>query len=202
MPRASLLRHTLERPLFRELLQAFESLDLPVQVYRDRTILVTRENAGTGTDMKLSGFNREIVADMADNLPFDPTKVVVPGDPAYLLSALQSIRNTFGNRVNAFISKPYFLEVLPVQADKGIALAFVARSLGIPAEAVMAMGDAANDLGMIRFAGWGVAMANGTEEVRRAARVVSNATHENDGVAEIIEEYLLQDPGLPDSSSV
>jgi len=54
------------------------------------------------------------------------------------------------------------------------------------------MGDAANDLGMIRFAGWGVAMANGIEDVRRAARVVSSATHAEDGVAEILERYVLQ----------
>jgi Cof subfamily protein (haloacid dehalogenase superfamily) len=192
LPRALLVQHTIDRSLLNQLLQAFEVLDLPVQVYRDRTILVTKESAHTGTDMKLSGFSRELVPDLARHLDFDPTKLVIPGDPEVLPAALEVIRRTFGDRVNAFISKPYFLEVLPVQADKGTALGYVAHSLGIDAAAVMAMGDAANDLGMIRFAGWGVAMANGTEEVRQAARIVSVATHEADGVAEIVERYVLK----------
>jgi hypothetical protein len=118
--------------------------------------------------------------------------MVIPGDPEVLPMALEVIRSAFGDRVNAFISKPYFLEVLPVQADKGSALGYVASTLGIPAEDVMAMGDAGNDLGMIRFAGWGVAMANGTAEVKQAARVVSLANHDDDGVAEVIERYLLR----------
>jgi Cof subfamily protein (haloacid dehalogenase superfamily) len=190
LPRALLLQHTLDQTLFRKLLEAFEVLDLPVQVYRDRTILVTRENAITGSDMKLSGFNREIVPNLAD-IGFLPTKLVIPGDPELLPTALSVIRTTFGGQVNAFISKPYFLEVLPAQADKGTSLAYVARSLGIPAEAVMAVGDAANDLGMIRYAGWGVAMSNGIDEVRRAARIVSQRSHDDDGVAEIVEAYVL-----------
>jgi len=197
LPRAELLRHALERPLFLELLEAFDGLDLPVQVYRDNTILVTRDNPVTGVDRQLSGFTSRVVPDMARDLGFEPNKLVIPGDPDVLPLALQVIRSTFGDRVNAFISKPYFLEVLPVEADKGTALAYVARTLGIPAADVMAMGDAANDLGMIRFAGWGVAMANGTDEVRAAARIVSDATHADDGVAEIIERWVLGGPGLP-----
>jgi len=202
LPRAMLLRHPLERDLFLQLLEAFEVLDLPVQVYRDRTILVTKDNDMTGLDMKLSGFARQVVPDLARSLDFEPNKLVIPGDPEVLPLALKVIRAAFGERVNAFISKPYFLEVLAVQADKGTALSYVAQTLGIPPDDVMAMGDAANDLGMIRFAGWGVAMANGTEEVRCAARIVSEATHADDAVAEIIDRYLLSDRDLPDTSRV
>ncbi len=191
-PRKLLVQHTLSRPLFQSLLQTFEGLGLPVQVYQDRTILVTKENPITGTDMKLSGFSRTLMPDMAEALPFDPTKLVIPGDPAFLLTALSAIRQAYGAQVNTFISKPYFLEVLPTQADKGTALHYVADSLGIPRDNVMAMGDAANDLGMIRYAGWGVAMANGTEELKQAARLITQFSHENDGVAEIVERYILK----------
>lgn len=191
LPRALLMQHGLDRFLFRQLLEAFEVLDLPVQVYEDHTILVTRDNAITGTDQKLSGFGRRIVPNMAEEVDFEPTKLVIPGDPEVLPTALDVIRKAFGDRVNAFISKPYFLEVLPATADKGHALKYVAESLGLTPDQVMAMGDAGNDLGMIQYAGWGVAMANGTDEVRRAARLVSEASHDHDGVAEIVERYVL-----------
>ena len=192
LPQAVLLQHSLDRHLLRQLLEAFEVLDLPVQVYRDRSILVTRETNIQGSDVKLSGFTKEVVPNLADHLDFDPTKLVIPGDPEVLPTALSVIRSAFGDRVNAFISKPYLLEVLPHQADKGSALRYVAQSLGIPRDEVMAMGDAANDLGMITYAGWGVAMANGVEEVRRAARIVSRYTHEEDGVCDVIQRYVLK----------
>lgn len=192
LPRALLLQHTVEPTLFRQLLKAFEVLDLPVQIYQDKTILVTKENSFTPRDMKLSGFTRKIVPDMADSIAFHPTKLVIPGDPEVLPTALAVIRTTFGDRVNAFISKPYFLEVLPVQADKGTALRYVAQTLGIPSEKVMAMGDAENDLGMIQYAGWGVAMNNATNQLKASARIVSQFSHEDDGVAEIVEAYILK----------
>ncbi len=192
LPRAVLVQHTLEPGLFRQLLRAFEVLDLPVQVYRDKTILVTKENAFTPRDMKLSGFTRTVVPDMASSLGFQPSKLVIPGDPEVLPTALAVIRTTFGDQVNAFISKPYFLEVLPVQADKGTALKYVAQNLNIPVDKVMAMGDAENDLGMIRYAGWGVAMHNATDQLKEAARIVSQFSHEDDGVAEIVEAYILK----------
>jgi Cof subfamily protein (haloacid dehalogenase superfamily) len=195
LPRALLVQHTLDRRLLGQLLDAFEVLDLPAQVYRDKTILVTKDSVHTGSDVKLSGFQRLVVPDLAQTIDFDPTKLVVPGDPEVLPAALELIQRTFGDRVNAFISKPYFLEVLPPQADKGTALGYVARSLGIDASEVMAMGDAANDLGMLRYAGWGISPANGIDAVRQAARVVCDATHEDDAVAEAVERYVLAKKG-------
>ncbi len=186
-----LVSHTLERPLLDELFEAFEDLNLPVQVYQDKTILVTFENDVTLVDVKLSGYERQVVPDLKTALPFSPAKLVIPGDPEYLKTALQRIRKQFGTRVNSFISKPYFLEVLPLAADKGTALAYVAQQAGLNPEHIMAIGDAANDLGMIRFAGWGVAMANAIPEVKAAARLISDSDHEDDGVAEILERYVL-----------
>ena len=54
---------------------------------------------------------------------------------------------------------------------------------------VMAFGDSENDLGMIRLAGIGVAMANGMEEVRQAADLLAES-NEEDGVAKIIEQLI------------
>ena len=54
---------------------------------------------------------------------------------------------------------------------------------------VMAFGDSENDLGMIRLAGIGVAMANGMEEVKQAADLLAES-NEEDGVAKIIEQLI------------
>ena len=44
---------------------------------------------------------------------------------------------------------------------------------------------------MIEFAGLGVAMGNGEEIVKNKADIITD-TNENDGVAQIIEKYVLK----------
>jgi hydroxymethylpyrimidine pyrophosphatase-like HAD family hydrolase len=127
---------------------------------------------------------------METTLDFLPSKLVIPGDIVRLPGVLAQVRTRFGSRVNAFISKPIFLEVLPPHADKGEALKWVANSLGIPATDILAIGDAANDLGMLRYAGHSVAMANAIAELKAVAKSVTAADHDHDGVAEVIESVL------------
>ena len=54
----------------------------------------------------------------------------------------------------------------------------------------MAIGDNHNDIGMIRFAGLGVAMGNAHDEVKAQADYVTLSNAE-DGVARVIEELIL-----------
>ena len=49
---------------------------------------------------------------------------------------------------------------LPPMANEGAALVLVLEKLGLPASAMMALGDGLNDLGMLRLAGTSVAMQN------------------------------------------
>jgi hydroxymethylpyrimidine pyrophosphatase-like HAD family hydrolase len=109
-----------------------------------------------------------------------------------LLVPLETIlRNYLGEDVTLFTSKPYFLEMLPARTDKGTALAKVAAFLGIKQEETLAIGDSMNDEGMIRWAGLGIAMVNGDERIKDIADHVSEKTNDDDGVAEVIEQFIL-----------
>ena len=55
----------------------------------------------------------------------------------------------------------------------------------------MACGDGLNDLAMLRAVGFGVAMANGNEEVKKYADYVTGSNDE-DGVAKAIEKFVLR----------
>lgn len=82
------------------------------------------------------------------------------------------------------------MEVIPADADKGSGLQLLAERLGIRREEVMAVGDQLNDLPMLRYAGFGVAVANATEMVRNAADAVTDS-NDRDGVGKAIEKYCL-----------
>ena len=86
------------------------------------------------------------------------------------------------------------LELSPAGANKGSGLAALAELLGIPCAATIAVGDAENDLSMLRAAGLGVAMGNATAEARAAADVVV-ADNDHDGCAEAIRRFLLGGEG-------
>jgi hydroxymethylpyrimidine pyrophosphatase-like HAD family hydrolase len=119
-----------------------------------------------------------------------------------LLRPLETILKTYiGDRVTIFTSKPYFLEILPPACGKGEALAFVTNRLGIGRESVMAVGDSMNDESMIRWAGWGVAMRNGDDRIKAMASFVTARTNEEDGVAELVERYILGDEALPNATA-
>ena len=77
------------------------------------------------------------------------------------------------------------LECSAKGVDKGTGLAALCRYLGIDPERSIAVGDAPNDLPMIRTAGLGVAMGNAKPEVLEAADVVV-ADNDHDGCAEAI----------------
>lgn len=82
------------------------------------------------------------------------------------------------------------LEINAPGVDKGQGLLRLGEILGIRREEIMACGDGNNDLAMLRTVGFGVAMANGAEEVKAAADYIT-LSNEEDGVAKAIERFVL-----------
>lgn len=82
------------------------------------------------------------------------------------------------------------IEVMARGASKGSSIEYLCNELGINRHQVMAIGDNENDLSMIRFAGFGVAMDNGEDIVKKASKYIT-ASNEEDGVAKVIEKFVL-----------
>ena len=85
---------------------------------------------------------------------------------------------------------PNNYEISPLNVTKGMGLEALCRRIGIPITQAIAVGDEGNDLAMIETAGLGVAMGNASQAVKDAADEIT-ADCDHDGVAEVIEKYLL-----------
>jgi Cof subfamily protein (haloacid dehalogenase superfamily) len=96
----------------------------------------------------------------------------------------------FGDRLAVTRSHERFGELMAPGVSKGGALAALAVRLGVPREAVLAIGDQENDLSMLTWAGLGLAMGNAVPAVRAAAAVVLPPVGEA-GVAWALREYVL-----------
>ena len=83
-------------------------------------------------------------------------------------------------------SEKRLYEILPKGIHKGMALMHLCEHLGIPMSRTIAIGDYNNDIGMIRAAGVGVAVANALPEVKAVADFISTSNEEN-AIARVIE---------------
>lgn len=116
------------------------------------------------------------------------------GTHAEMLGLERALDEAFAGRLSLHtIRSPryrdWMCEIAPAGVTKWSGVLAVARGLGIPADAICAVGDDVNDLPMIRGAGLGIAMGNATPDVLAAAdRVV--ATHDDGGIGDVADLIL------------
>ncbi|KQZ29157.1 hypothetical protein ASD50_18385 [Mesorhizobium sp. Root552] len=83
--------------------------------------------------------------------------------------ALDSLVANFAGDFNFVRSDKHLVEITSSGVSKQVAVAALTKRLGVDRENVAAIGDSENDLDLIRWAGFGIAMGNGSESVKRAA---------------------------------
>ena len=129
------------------------------------------------------------VGDLLGWIERPPTKLVVVDDPARLDVLRARLDEQLGDRLFIAKSLPYFLELASPSISKGTGLAFVAEHLGFTAEHTVAFGDGENDLELLDWAGFGVAVENANELLKtRADWICPSAAEE--GVAQVLEALL------------
>ena len=101
------------------------------------------------------------VGDLVAWLDQPVTKLVVSGEPERMDALRDALVPRFGER--AFIAKslPHYLEVAAPGVHKGVGCAFAAATLGLDPACCVAIGDGENDLEMLEWAGFGIAVDGG-----------------------------------------
>ena len=130
-------------------------------------------------------------------LDHDPLHVAFSGGCAAMERLSEVLKEKLGGGVRLLLTlypKMDFalLDVLHPEASKGAGLSAVAAEQGLTREEVMAVGDNFNDLEMLEWAGTGVLMGNADPGLHATGRFYATATNDDDGVADAIERYVLQ----------
>ena len=129
------------------------------------------------------------VGPLLDWLERPPTKLVAIGDPEALDGLEGRLKARFDGRLYISKSLPHFLEFAAPEVTKAAGIEFVARTLGFARERTVAFGDGENDIELVEWVGYGVAVANAHDRVLAAADLVC-PSEEDEGVAQVIEAYL------------
>lgn len=117
-------------------------------------------------------------------------KVLLVEEESKLDKAYSKLPKEVFEKYTVVRSSPFFLEFLNKSTNKGTGVKKLAEKLNINPKEIICIGDAENDIHMIKYAGLGVAMGNAFDKVKDSADFVTE-TNENHGVAKIIEDFIL-----------
>lgn len=120
----------------------------------------------------------------------DIVKVMMIDEPERLDAGMKKLPKDAFEKYSTAKSTPFFLEFFNKNANKAVGVELLAKHLGIKRDEIITMGDAMNDLPMIEYAGLGVAMGNACEEIKNASKYITDS-NDNDGVAKVIEKFIL-----------
>jgi Cof subfamily protein (haloacid dehalogenase superfamily) len=185
---------SLERVAARRVIQYAELEGFTVIAYSGNRLVTKRLNESA---RKIAEFGEPIpegigsLVNHVDNLPMH--KLIILDDDKRRLRALRwQLDQQIGDQVSFTESGAMTsLEVLPKGASKGNGVKALMRQMNILPEKVMAIGDADNDIEMLKWAGFAVAVENATEALKAVASEIVKS-NDNDGVADALEKFVLK----------
>jgi hydroxymethylpyrimidine pyrophosphatase-like HAD family hydrolase len=99
------------------------------------------------------------------------------------------LKRRFDGRLYISKSLPHFLELASPQVTKAAGLAFLAEHLGFARERTVGFGDGENDVELLEWCGYAVAVERSHPRVLAVADLVCPGPAD-EGVAQVIEAYL------------
>ena len=186
------LRHVpIPLELARETIAAVNEEGFALNCYVDDELYVAEVTPEARRYADFQHLELHAVGDLLEWLDQPPTKLVVIEDPAVLDDLKQRMLARFDGRLYISKSLPYFLEFASPDVTKAAGLDFLSEHVGFSRERTVAFGDGENDVELIDWAGYGVAVANAHDRVKEVADFVCPSVDE-EGVAQVLEAFLAQ----------
>ncbi|MFV0381616.1 MAG: Cof-type HAD-IIB family hydrolase [Breznakia sp.] len=173
--------------------------DLCVQVFTPEKIYVYKIDENERK--RIQGFGDNIVfKDDLDTLCFKGKTIMKvlferPNSLTYLRSLEAELQPLTNHHITISFSSDRYLELNALGVHKGTGLLALAKHLQIDISQTIGVGDNYNDLGLIKDAGLGIAVQNAIDPIKNIADVTTKATHNENAIAEVIDDYILNTKG-------
>jgi Cof subfamily protein (haloacid dehalogenase superfamily) len=186
-PKDIRIDHRISDAAAREILKIAFSHNVEPNVLTPESWRVRKMTTEILQESKIVNLEPSVVTDLlADGE--EPSKIMLISslDEAAVLRRMQESVRSFGT---ATFSKTTYLEVLPDGVNKAKALTLLTEMLGFELSRVAAIGDAPNDLEMLKEVGLAIAMGNASNEIKAIAKWVVG-TNDDAGVAQAAQRLL------------
>jgi len=189
--RKILVNKYLDFALAKDVFNSGAGLDVAMVVWTGRRLWASREDEATRLYNGKAGKEMRIISYFDELEEEGISKVLWIDTPERIRRHHHSMKERYYGRLNCYPSQPMFLEFVSLDTDKAIAMEEIGRIYGIDRSEMIAVGDGYNDVSMLEYAGLGVAMDNAPDDVKAVCGYVTLSNNE-DGVAAVIEKYILQ----------
>ena len=162
-----------------------------------RNFIIRNENSSGEIKFKVV---KDIINYIETNKPDVFSAVITTEDSSLesfqqLLTINNNIDNAYINKRGKYrdriINKDYeYINVSPTHINKNEALNFLGEYLNIDKKDMMAIGDNVNDLEMVRDSGFGVAVSEAYDELKKVAKYVTKASVTDGAFAAAIYKYI------------
>ena len=129
--------------------------------------------------------------DLRNFLKSSPTSMLIHTDEQHVQTIRDHLSAVHAEVIDhrSWAAPWHVIEIVKVGLNKAVGLRKAADYFQIPAERIIAFGDEDNDLEMLDYAGYGVAMGNAIDQVKSTANKLT-LTNEEDGVAVYLNDLL------------
>ena len=94
-------------------------------------------------------------------------------------------------KYHGIMTSPGIIEFMDPRVNKGMALQKYSLRNQIPIEEIIAFGDMDNDKEMLKEAGWGVCLCNGSDVSKAMANAITEYPCTQDGMGRYLQKYIL-----------
>jgi len=183
---------TLPRGVLHRAWRVFSQAPVHPVFYRDDRLFCVERTLAVRRYCDDEGLRVDVVDDPGQFLALGGfIKALLIGHPRDLGIVREDLTPIVAEHGRLVRTRGDYLEIIPVGASKGAALARLSTHLGVMLERVVTVGDQENDLEMLREAGLGVAMPHAPEPVRRAADRIAPTAAEG-GLLRLFRELFPQ----------
>lgn len=183
--------YLLKREWIKEIIELMEPFDLNPFMYYHDVMLCLREDESmkrssqrNETRIKMAESMSEYYSEENGKIMFRMKEEQMPEVEAYVAEHASPHYHAFKTQVN-------LIEFADRRISKAIAMNAYCKENGISIDQVMAFGDMSNDKEMLKEAGWGVCLLNGSEDSKACADVITEKTCADDGFADYVEKHIL-----------
>lgn len=160
--------------------------------YKDEIVSENDDDEYIIKEALCNSANIKKVNNLVEFVDYPVAKFLVVGEHKKLLPVQKELLERYPEKIDAFFSEEYFLEVVPAGVAKSTSLDNLLKILNIDRTELMACGDGMNDIPMLEYAGLSVAMENAYPQVKEYADYIT-LSNNDDGVAYAIQKFILED---------
>lgn len=183
--------HTIPAETPPAIIAAMEAHNLDVWLYRGTDWYVRKQPAPHIEREAFTVKYEPILVASFDGMLTDAVKIVGVSDDFDAVAKCEAeLQKSFGDKVSATRSQPYYLDVTNHEANKGAVVLWLARRFAIAPAQIATIGDMPNDTLMFAVSGLSIAMGNANPEVQAKAKQVTTS-NEDEGFANAVEKFIL-----------